>query len=162
MLLNWGRCLGNESVRRGALLGSGTIADGQCRIVSIHKNEVLRCLKRLQSDGLGGEYVEHAVDYIESHWEDKIRHLVVVRKQIIQIAQTFLFSKHAAHKIRQETATVGGEKEKEGYSLRAGRLDAIEIDNPLRFIEFYSRSKHVSPAESAWLFYVLAFSVRKQ
>jgi hypothetical protein len=121
------------------------------------RNEVRRALKRLQEKGLGGEYVASALSYIDRHWNDELRDSVRNRRPIVQIAQTFLFSKNIATPIRSETQIVGGERETEGYDLRVGRIDPRKIRNPLRFVEYYTRSKTPTALESAWMFYILAF-----
>ncbi len=143
-----------------------------CAVMSVHlrqgsgaadvaAGQVGSCLKELQKSGVTGTYVESALRYIDEHWDDEIREKVIARMGIIRIVRTFLFALDIATSLRHETEIVGGESETEGYSLRHGHLELKEIENPLRFLELYTKSKSPSPSDSAWLFYVLAFCVRQ-
>jgi hypothetical protein len=124
------------------------------------KDVVLNTLKALQSEKMGGDHVDGAIEYIERHWNDEIYHRVVARKELVKIVQAFFFSESLATETRKEEAVVGGtEKEHEGYALVAGEIGVHKITNPLRFLELYTGNRQPSAIESAWFFYVLAFGV---
>jgi hypothetical protein len=126
----------------------------------IAKDVVVRSLKSLQEEGLGGEHIDAALEYIDNHWRDEILRRVVTRKDLVKIAQAFFFSDALATETRKEEAIVGGtEKDREGYPLVVNEVELRTITNPLRFLELYTGSKHPSAMESAWFFYVLAFCV---
>jgi hypothetical protein len=142
-----------------------------CAVLSVHlrkgsagadvaADQVRSCLTELQESGVTGTYVKSALIYIDEHWVDEIREKVLARMGIIKIVRTFLFALDIATSLRHETEIVGGETETEGYNLHLGHLELRQIENPLRFLELYTKSKSPSPCDSAWLFYVLAFCVR--
>ena len=124
------------------------------------RDVVVTTLRALQADGMGGDHVVAAIEYIEHHWEDEIQGRVIARKDLVKIVQAFFFSETLATEVRKEEAIVGGtEKEREGYPLAVNEIEIRTITNPLRFLELYTGSKLPSAMESAWFFYVLAFCV---
>lgn len=123
------------------------------------KEEVYRCLTNLKESS-GGSYIDRALVYLTEHWEDEIKPRVLARKQLVKIARTFLFSTNIAANFRSETGVGAKSGDKEGYNLRPYHLEQTYISNPLRFIEFFTKSKVPSSAESAWMLYVLAFCVQ--
>jgi hypothetical protein len=132
----------------------------QGKAEEVAKDVVLATLKALQEDGMGGNHVAAAIDYIEQHWEDEILKRVIARKELIKIVLAFFFSETLATEARKEVAIVGGtESEKEGYPLTVGEIETYKITNPLRFLELYTTNRNPSAIESAWFFYVLAFYV---
>ena len=142
-----------------------------CTVLSIHlrrpkgeeaaRDQVRRTLRKILKE-TDDSYVRDALAYIEQHWEDEIRARVLAHKGVVKIAQTFLFSKSVATALRGEPEISGGATEKEGYTLRPNYLELRHIRNPLRFLEQYTMSKIPSSIMSAWIFYVLAFSVKEK
>jgi len=124
---------------------------------ALAKDAVIEQLQALQSNGHGGRYVDEALKYIADCWESEIRPRVEARCELVWLVSNVLFSETAATAVRGETQIVAGETETEGYPHRAGMLDLRPIENPMRFIEFYTELKEPSPVLSAWLLYVLAF-----
>jgi hypothetical protein len=127
----------------------------------VSRDQVVLSLETLRADGIGGIYVERALEYIGQHWEDEILPRVLARKDLVKIVRAFLFSEVIATDVRKETRGLGGGEppEKEGYKLRSGYLDLKEIRNPFHFLELFTKSKHPSVVESAWMLYVLAFYI---
>jgi hypothetical protein len=76
------------------------------------RDSVVEALKRLHSNGIGGKYVDTALNYIKTHWNE-IRIRVLARKGLIQIALAFFFSESIATSVRGEPAISGGASEKE-------------------------------------------------
>jgi hypothetical protein len=127
----------------------------------ISRDQVVRCLEDFDKEGIGGPYVNRALEYISQHWIDEIMPRVLARKDLVKIVRGFLFSEKIATQVRKETNLKGGEpSEKGGYSLVPGYLELSEILNPFHFLELYTKSKKPSVIESAWMLNVLAFYVK--
>jgi len=125
------------------------------------REETLDVLSSLPESNDTGSYLNFAVGLLKENWTEDIEYQVLARKGLVKIASSFLFSPTIAYRVRKETELVGGtEKEREGYSLKPNVIEMQKILNPLHFLELFTKSKRPSEAESAWMFYVLAFCVR--
>jgi len=125
------------------------------------RDETLAVLKSLPESKEPGTYLNYAVKLLKENWNQDIEYQVFARKGLVKIAHSFLFSRSIAFQVRQETELVGGtDKEKEGYPLKPNFIEMRTILNPLRFLELFTKANKPSEAESAWMFYILAFCVR--
>lgn len=129
------------------------------RAEDIAKDRVLDSLRGLQKKQLGGLYVQQAIAFIEQSWVEIIKPKVLARRPLAKIVRHYLFSEQIATRIRGERGIVSGAYEREGYDLRRLCLDYHPIDNPLRFMEFYTENAPPNAIHSAWILYTLAFCV---
>lgn len=127
------------------------------------KEYVRKCLLTLKGKGHKSEYINRAIEYIQSHWDDEIIKSVKARRDIVRIARTFLYSENISADLWREPNVKGrAPRKREGYALIPRSLTLKGIRNPLRFIELYGGSMTPSPLISAWMFYVLAFCIEEQ
>jgi hypothetical protein len=122
------------------------------------REQVSRVLRKLREDGTGGPYVDQALEYLSTHWEDEIKPRLLPRKSLVRIVRTFLYSIQVETELRGETQISGGASEHEGYKKRAGYFDPLLVDNPLRFLEIYTGTYEPSASHSMWMLYNVAFS----
>lgn len=126
------------------------------------RDQVLRSLTDLNKGRSGGSYITRAIDYINNHWDDEIFKRVFLRRDLVRITRAFLFSETIASEVRRETELKGGEpSHREGYDLRVGYLESKEIRNPIHFLELYTKSRTPSVSDSAWMYFILAFYLRR-
>ena len=125
------------------------------------KKDVEVCLENLNSTDFGGRYVIDALNIIREHWDDRIKKKVRARRQLVKIVSTYLFSKEIATIVRGEPEISGGTKDTEGYTLHPCYIEDKRIRNPLVFTEIYTKLAKPSPAFSLWMYYTLAFCVRR-
>ena len=136
-------------LRRGA-----AAADLACK-------ELLACLKEMKKGGYGGRYVIEAIHYIEQKWDSEIKDKVEARRELIKIAVHFLFSESIATKVLGEAYITGGQDKKhDGYDFRPNQIELKPLSNPLHFLKVYTGQNSSSPAESAWVYHILAFCVK--
>lgn len=130
------------------------------RSEEICRDQVVRVLRDLQAQGEGGPYVQAALTYLEEQWELEIKGRLVVRKKLVQLVTSFLYSEAVASALLGETKIVGKRSKRAGYPLVMRRLQGIRVDNPFHFIGIYTEGRHPIASHAAWLLYVLAFDVK--
>ena len=129
--------------------------------LDIAKEKVYNCLQELKNKVKTSNYISDAIQYLDRHWEDEIKGRVLVRRMLVKIVMTFLFSERSATVLRNESELKGPPSDKGGYTLHPLKFEGKLIRNPVLFLSEYTKSKEISPALSAWIFYVLAFYVDK-
>lgn len=128
------------------------------------RRRVRGALLKLQEDGLGGPYVADAVNLLDmrtaknrKHWDNVLRPRIQARTELVRIVAAFLYSDRIKQDLQEERHAGSHVAGPGGYDLIWNNLNFSQIDNPLRFIEMYTRGKKPSEVESAWMWYVLAF-----
>lgn len=125
----------------------------------ISKDQVMVQLRALADEEPVGAYVNSAIDYIERYWESEIRQAVQIRRQLVKVVHTFLYSEDVAHELQREIWIRSKSGDKDDYALTKGRIEESYIMNPLRFIETYTNARKPSSRDSAWIYYILAFCI---
>ena len=118
-------------------------------------------LNALQQQDPQMPYIGEAINYIDTCHEQLID-LVTARRQLVRFVKTFLYSETIASKLWVETRSQGGEAARLGYGKHYRVFDEAKIDNPLLFLDAFSTQKKICEAESAWIFYNLAFNLRRE
>lgn len=139
-----------------------------CAILALHlrrgylaENTALDQLRntfiKLKEEEPNLPYLQVALDYLDTHQEIIIGR-AVSRKGIIAIVRTFLFSETARAKLFEEHKIRGDRSHTEGYDKVMGRLDSELLDNPLLFLDIFTREQAASPAKSLWLLSTITFN----
>jgi hypothetical protein len=122
--------------------------------------------KRVKEKKPTSPYIDEALNYLTEHWDDEIKDRVMARKDIVKIVKAFLYSETIESKLKSESKLVSTDsahgKHTEGYSLKQCFIDSTKIDNPLRFLELYTKGTSALRADSAWMFYTLAFNIENR
>ena len=104
-------------------------------------------------------YVDGALAYLDSKWEGGLKASLGYFTPILQIVRAFLYSGRLAAEIASDPKAIGGPDHLGNYPHRPLEFDEAPIENPLRWIEFYTRDNKPSAATALWMLQLLAFNV---
>lgn len=121
------------------------------------RDEVLDQLRALAKSDPDSRYVHDAVEFLERKWESEGRDTVFVRRNLVKLSRTFLFSEDLATKLRSEPDISTGGGDHHGYSYRRRDLDRKLLSNPLLFLANYTNQLPPSQVDSLWMLYILAY-----
>ncbi|GLX79480.1 hypothetical protein tinsulaeT_28200 [Thalassotalea insulae] len=120
--------------------------DSSIEIVKSH-------LERMLISSPQTPYLTDAIDFIKNDRE-QLKQLVDSRKTLVRFTKTFLHSESVMSELWAESSSA------QDKVAPHRKLTHYTIDNPLVFLDRHSDRKIVCEAESAWIFYNLAFSLR--
>jgi hypothetical protein len=124
-------------------------------------NYLIEKLRQLLTQNSQLQYVDHAIDYMESN-ENKILSKLMARKPFVNFVVKYLHSNKLERELHRETRKSSSGRNKTSYEKRSMIIDHHTFDNPLLFADSFSRNSHPCEAASFWLLTNLAFNIRSQ
>jgi hypothetical protein len=123
------------------------------------RGEVCEILETLHAAHPTASYIQQAIHHIKAEWKSSLQPALKARRGLIRIVKAYLHSAELAVSLTRESRLVGGASERGGYPHKIGEFTNDPIDNPLWFIEQYTRNVKPSAQTSAWIWSMLAYNV---
>lgn len=145
------------------VLSAWDVENIETKAIELLRRE-LEALNKKAKPVFKNKYLQDAIDYIDSHKEDKdgrlgLISLLVRRKFLIKFVKGFLFSEDIHSVIAHESYALGTKAMKDSLdSFARLEIPNTPFNNPLTIAELYARSIKLSEAESCLIYYILSFN----
>jgi hypothetical protein len=105
-------------------------------------------------------HVHQALEFLRTKWDSELAVPLVVRLPIPRFVRSLLYSPRLARSFQGERSVVGSSRSRRrDYPHALLEFGAEEVQNPLHFIEMYTKLLR-SQAASVWMLHTLAFNTR--